>query len=231
MIEHWRQETHTFHLPIDEATIMLEDVEVLFEFLVDGMAVSYPHALRDYTGDDYLHMLQRLAGFQPAEPTSLSGASRLQLLPFRQHLVALHAEITDGLTTGGYRPTDELPDYSWDGAVLAYLYRQLCRSSMGTVRDIAGFIPLLQVWAWEWFLQIQPPLPPIALDAPPPSFLPLSWRWVDKRGHAREVEAGHHLPYYRNLLDLLEDDQVIWRPYSDELIVGFPDYCSRGQAM
>nr|XP_016494320.1 PREDICTED: serine/threonine-protein phosphatase 7 long form homolog [Nicotiana tabacum] len=95
MIERWQPETHTYHLSIEEAAIMLEDVEVLFGLPVDGVHVAYLHALRDYRGEDYLHMLHRLTIFQPAEPTVLSGASRLQLMPVRKYLVALHAEITD----------------------------------------------------------------------------------------------------------------------------------------
>nr|XP_033514964.1 serine/threonine-protein phosphatase 7 long form homolog isoform X1 [Nicotiana tomentosiformis] len=91
----------------------------------------------------------------------------------------------------------------------------------------------MQVWAWERFLQLHPPLPPFAPDASPPPFLPLARRWVDRRGYGREYEARHNLPYCRNLLDLLEGAQVnfIWRPYSDELIAGLPDYCSTGRIM
>ncbi|XP_070048951.1 serine/threonine-protein phosphatase 7 long form homolog [Nicotiana tomentosiformis] len=84
---------------------------------------------------------------------------------------------------------DDLHRYSWDTAVLGYLYRQMCQACMGFKRDVAGFMPLLQVWAWERFLQFQPPLPPIAQVAPPPPFLPLARRWVERRGYEREYEA------------------------------------------
>uniref|UniRef100_A0A1S4BW15 Aminotransferase-like plant mobile domain-containing protein n=1 Tax=Nicotiana tabacum TaxID=4097 RepID=A0A1S4BW15_TOBAC len=107
MIERCRPETHTFHLPINEATITLEDAKVLFGLPVDGMDVSYPHALIHYTGDDYLNMLQRFTGLQPAKLTVLSGASRLQLMPIRKYLVLLHAEITD------YSPLEAIDRQTW----------------------------------------------------------------------------------------------------------------------
>nr|XP_016440051.1 PREDICTED: serine/threonine-protein phosphatase 7 long form homolog [Nicotiana tabacum] len=178
MIERWRPETHTFHLPIGEATIMLEDEEVLFGLPVDGLPVAYQHALRDYKGFHYMHMLQRLTRFQPAEETALSGASRLPLTPVQQHLEAVDAEITDDSppevigrhtrlvlllmfdgvlfpnTSGNLvslrflhhlERLDDLPGYSWGATVIGYLYRQMCRASMGTQRDVAGFLSPLQV--------------------------------------------------------------------------------------
>ena len=42
-------------------------------------------------------------------------------------------------------PIHDVGKYSWGSVVLAYLYRALCRASIGNVVDICGFIPLLQV--------------------------------------------------------------------------------------
>ncbi|XP_070049948.1 serine/threonine-protein phosphatase 7 long form homolog [Nicotiana tomentosiformis] len=178
LIERWRPETHTFHLPIGEATVTLQDVEVLYGLPVDGHPVALPNAIREYTALHYMEMLQRLTGFQPADETPLVGASRLQLTPVRQHLEALHTDITDDtrelhihrytrllllLMFGGVlfpntsgnlvslrflhhlERLDDLHQYSWGVAILGYLYRQMCRTSMGTQHDIAGFLPLLQV--------------------------------------------------------------------------------------
>nr|XP_033511310.1 serine/threonine-protein phosphatase 7 long form homolog isoform X2 [Nicotiana tomentosiformis] len=112
---------------------------------------------------------------------------------------------------------DDLPQYIWGAAVLAYLYRQICRAIMGTQHDGCAFLPLLQVWAWERFLQLQPPLPPLPLDVPPP-FLPLARRWVLRRGYVHIYEAQHNLPLCRGLLDMLEGAQFICTPYNDDLI-------------
>ncbi|XP_070049666.1 protein MAIN-LIKE 2-like [Nicotiana tomentosiformis] len=70
-------------------------MEVLYGLPVDGHSVALPHAIRDYTGLQYLEILQRLTGFQPVDEAALVGASRLQLTPVRLHLEAMHTYITD----------------------------------------------------------------------------------------------------------------------------------------
>ncbi|XP_070022409.1 serine/threonine-protein phosphatase 7 long form homolog [Nicotiana sylvestris] len=168
LIELWRPEMHTFHLPIGEATVTLQDVEVLYGLPVDGIAVSLPIAMRYMSRDHYLDMLHQLTGFRPQDEATSSGASRLALTPIRQHLELLHPDITDDTEE------EHITHYmSWGAAVLGYMYRQICRASMATQRDVCGFMPLLQDWAWEWFLQFQPPRPQLPPAIAPP-FLPLA---------------------------------------------------------
>ena len=46
MVERWREETHTFHFPIGEATITLQGVSVLLGLPIDGDPVIAPDTLR-----------------------------------------------------------------------------------------------------------------------------------------------------------------------------------------
>ncbi|XP_070055591.1 protein MAIN-LIKE 1-like [Nicotiana tomentosiformis] len=97
LIEQWRPEIHTFHLSIGEATITLQDVEVLYGLPVDGHPVAFPNAIREYMSLQYLEMLQWLTDFQPPDETALIGSSRMQLMPVRQHLEVMHAGIIDDI--------------------------------------------------------------------------------------------------------------------------------------
>jgi hypothetical protein len=53
---------------------------------------------------------------------------------------------------------DRAREYSWGGAALAWMYRELCRAYEITAKDIAGPLILLQMWAWERFPHIVPEL-------------------------------------------------------------------------
>ena len=53
---------------------------------------------------------------------------------------------------------DQAREYSWGGATLAWMYRELCHACEITAKDIAGPLILLHMWAWERFPHIVPEL-------------------------------------------------------------------------
>nr|XP_016482930.1 PREDICTED: serine/threonine-protein phosphatase 7 long form homolog [Nicotiana tabacum] len=119
LIERWRPETHIFHLPTGEATITLQDVQVLYGLRVDGLAVTLSQYIRAMTRPQYLDLLGKYIGFRSQGEAAIKGGSHISVTAIRY----------------------------WGAAVLAYLYRSMCRASIGTQVDICGFLPLLQfIW-------------------------------------------------------------------------------------
>ncbi|XP_070011326.1 serine/threonine-protein phosphatase 7 long form homolog [Nicotiana sylvestris] len=246
LVERWRPETHTFHLPTGEATITLEDVQVLYGLRVDGQAVALPQYIRSMTRAQFLDMMGHFTGYRPQGD---AGGSRVALSVIKDHMAFLHPDITGETedlhierytrlallllfgcvlfpNTSGSKVSmlflhhlqqlDGLPQYSWGVAVLAYLYRSMCRASMGPAVDIYGFLPLLQR-----IMPLQPPLPPLAPGEAYP-FLLLASRWILRCGNYRGTDAHHNLPLIRDVPDML----FIWTPYIDELLAQLPFYCS-----
>lgn len=46
LVERWHQETHSFHLPVGEDTVTLQDVDILLSLRVDGRPVT-SHPMHD----------------------------------------------------------------------------------------------------------------------------------------------------------------------------------------
>ncbi|XP_068472529.1 protein MAIN-LIKE 1-like [Phaseolus vulgaris] len=63
LVEKWRTETRTFHFPLDETIVTLEDVELVLGLLVDGEAVT------EITIGDLVSLCEQLLGFIPPTTT------------------------------------------------------------------------------------------------------------------------------------------------------------------
>ncbi|CAL5354602.1 unnamed protein product [Camellia sinensis] len=100
---------------------------------------------------------------------------------------------------------DATGEYSWGSAALAWLYRELCCAFCERMHDISGFLILVQSGYTHLFKIF-------------------SWRDAFT---VREIST-HVLRQYHYSLDMQTFAQVVWRPYSTELIERLPSYCSDG---
>uniref|UniRef100_A0A2N9F4Q3 Aminotransferase-like plant mobile domain-containing protein n=1 Tax=Fagus sylvatica TaxID=28930 RepID=A0A2N9F4Q3_FAGSY len=177
LVERWRQETHTFHLPHGEMTITLQDVEVMLGLPVDG------EVLVGSTELNWSGLCLQLLGVSPP-PNKLDG-SRLNMKWLQDTFAVLPDDANEvtvqqytrayilELLGGSYfadksgekvhlmflpmlEDFDAAGRYSWGSAVLAWLYRELCRATDPNSCDIAGALILVQLWAWSRFPHISP---------------------------------------------------------------------------
>ncbi|KAM3359132.1 hypothetical protein P3S68_022065 [Capsicum galapagoense] len=253
LVERWRSETHTFHFRTGEATITLQDVEVLYGLSMNGAPVL----------GDWQNICQRLLGFVPSLRDFSS--SFLKVSALKAHMLS-EPQLSDMTTQeivnqkvrcymfwmiagtmmadtfGSYLKLMYLPmlkdvnvigSYSWGSATLAYLYRFLCKASQSIQNEIAGFLPLLQVWAWERITVLRPQIvgkrgtrdifPTDLRRGPYATRWFAHFTWTNTTKHVQKV--------YRDALDSMTEDQFIWEPYIDDLIESLPNYCRAGRDM
>ncbi|KAL0392347.1 UNVERIFIED_CONTAM: Serine/threonine-protein phosphatase 7 long form [Sesamum radiatum] len=185
LVERWRSETHSFHFRVGEATITLQDVQVIWGLPIDGEPVSGTDLER--TSVQWQEYCMQYIGFAPEEG-ALKG-SRLQVKAIIDHISHVHitpdtphltvvqyARAVALLLLGGTMCPDssgnlvsllylaKLEDivaarnYSWGSAVLAFLYRELCNASEKGKAAIGGALQLVQIWAWSRIIPLCPGL-------------------------------------------------------------------------
>ncbi|XP_039053184.1 protein MAIN-LIKE 2-like [Hibiscus syriacus] len=171
LIECWRSETHTFHLPYGEMTITLEDVAYQLGVPINGMSLVLRNTYK------INNVISNLLGNEA--PTDVIDGLRVRIMwlerefrideqsteqeviyAARAYLLTLIGGILLPDKSGNLVHTQYLSvmedlavcrHYSWGYAILAFLYRELCKTIIvvkGKKVDVAGSLVLLQSWAW-----------------------------------------------------------------------------------
>ena len=166
LVERWRPETHTFHVPVGEMTITLQDVAIILGLRIDGPAVSGTCVL------DVAELCSELLGVTPpvnalrgliisirwlCQQLSTPGPDAEEVdweRSARGFILALMGSFLFPDNKGVHvhlcflsllRDLTQTSTYSWGGAVLAHTYRELCRASLDRRCGISGCITLIQV--------------------------------------------------------------------------------------
>ncbi|XP_075494776.1 serine/threonine-protein phosphatase 7 long form homolog [Primulina tabacum] len=249
IVERWRRETHTFHLTLGEATITLQDVALILGLNIDGIPITgvdtayNKHTLQQrcatwlgFTPTSsqikgahlYLtalldHCLNNMINDQSTEedvaqysrcvailiidgcmfPDSEGAAVKLMYLQFFEEIELVNT-------------------YSWGSAVLAYLYRELCDTSMKLKVDLCGSVQILQIWVWSRItllcpdraqhISISEEQAADVLQGLP--FPPYGARW--RRGFSWTHTAHHSVRIMRYMLDRMVEGQFLWTVYDME---------------
>ncbi|KAM3290175.1 hypothetical protein P3S67_018464 [Capsicum chacoense] len=122
-------------------------------------------------------------------------------------------------TSGSYLKLMYLPmledvnaigSYSWGSTTLVYLYRFLCKASQSIQNEIDGFLPLLQVWAWERITVLRPQIvgKRVTGDIFPTDLHrgPHAIRWFAHFSWTNTTK--YELKVYRDALDSMTEDQA-----------------------
>ena len=172
-IERWHYKTSTFHLPVGEMTVTLDDVSAITNLPVDGRFYTFVRATKEDAQQtlqselgltDYAAELEVKAARGPhirfttlvtiIQERAVSQAVEDQMVAARAYLLlilgtTIFADKTWWAMKVKYLPLlHDLTDvggYAWGAMVLAFMYDELRATSRRRCRQFSSFASLLQV--------------------------------------------------------------------------------------
>ncbi|XP_040867895.1 protein MAIN-LIKE 1-like [Glycine max] len=231
-VERWHRETSSFHLPVGEVTVTLDDVSSLLHIPITGALLSF----EPLATSDAVALLTELLEVTPDEATAetrQAGGPHVRLSWLRDmyqsrcrarqwvaatqtyllHLVgctlfanksATHVHVVH---LQAFRDLGQAGAFSWGAAVLVHLYDQLNEASQAPTWQMAGYISLLQCWIYEHF----PSVHRSVVDDGYAEASPCACRWLTGKAQMTGIKGAP----YRARIDALTVTDVCWMPYAE----------------
>ncbi|XP_014515536.1 protein MAIN-LIKE 1-like [Vigna radiata var. radiata] len=140
LAERWHLETNTFHLPVGEMSVTLDDVHNLLHLPIIGQFCE----VGELECDTARSHLMDLLGINCAKASTEMKQSRG---PKSGTLIRVSYLLL-------FRDLNACARYAWGAVALSHSYEQLGDASFTSVRQIAGYSTLLQSWIYEHHLGI-----------------------------------------------------------------------------
>lgn len=180
LVDHWRPETHTFHLTCGEMAPLLQDVSYILALRVSGVPVS-----GTINTEGWRDLVAEFCGVPPPPPPPEGVKDRMTSgVPlswvrnnFKEcpenaypEVIERYAKVWLWHLVGSFLMPDssgntlswmtlpilsqsweQIGNYSWGSATLAWLYRQMCEACRRSEKssNLGGCSYLLQIWIWE----------------------------------------------------------------------------------
>ena len=169
-VERWHRETSSFHLPIGEMTITLDDVSSLLHLPITGAFYTFEGIDTYAAVEKLIDLLGVRASEARAETHQCRGphvrlswlrdvyhsrCSAMQWIEttreYLLHLVGCTIFANKSCTFIGvvwlklFRHLDECSSYAWGVAALTHMYEQLNDASMQRTKQLGGYVSLFQV--------------------------------------------------------------------------------------
>ncbi|KAL5173894.1 Uncharacterized protein HKD37_16G046336 [Glycine soja] len=227
-VERWHKETSSFHLPIGDVTITLDDVASLLHLPIVGAFHTFDPLDVDQAVELLVELFEvstkkakdktnqcrgayvRLAWLRDiyrskcdARQWTLTARAYLLHLVGCTHFANKSATHINVVFLDAFRDLSQSGSYSWGAAALVHMYENLNDASKHTTKYLVGYITLLQCWIYEHFSTIASTV----VDDDYHERKPRACRW----------KSGKTLPVltYRKHLDRLTSDAVCWIPYGE----------------
>ncbi|RYR65811.1 hypothetical protein Ahy_A03g011733 [Arachis hypogaea] len=169
LVERWRLETHTFHLPVGKVTVTLEDASYILGLPINGEAVTVRsnscHQFlvenciacfgRESGPDDHVFEKVNIVWIWQCRDTDPCDTQESLERYVRAHIfcvlgIIVFPEKSTVLLNSKFLPLlrdfHRISRYSWGTASLAHLYRSLCCASRYNCKKMDGPLILFFVW-------------------------------------------------------------------------------------
>ncbi|XP_068487148.1 protein MAIN-LIKE 1-like [Phaseolus vulgaris] len=199
LVERWRTNTHTFHFPLGETTVILEDVELILGLPIDGQVVT------GITSGDLISFYNQLLGFIPPSTAVKGNAIKLswlnntfQELPHNatDDVIAQHARAHILTLIGSLLMPDSSGSKTFNVSIIVGRLEQRKELQLGC-------------WAWERITCISPQLQPLT-DEEVQQGVGFPSRWT-RRMHGTHI-GGTIVPQIRAIFDGIKVKEFLWTP-------------------